>query len=98
MRLEQLDQLGEVSKRAGQAVDLVDHHDIDLAGSDVGEQGLQGRAFQRPAGEARQKAPQTRSQTQNLVLAYELGNDPLVKMITARAARAPTCYLGERKC
>ena len=52
MGIEQLDQLGEVGQRAGQAIDLVDHDDIDPAGSNVGEQPLQGRAVDRAAGEA----------------------------------------------
>jgi hypothetical protein len=30
--IKQLDQLGEIGQRAGEAVDLVDHHDGDLAG------------------------------------------------------------------
>ncbi len=51
-RIEDLDQLGEVEQRAGQPVDLVDHDDVDLAGCDVGEQPLQGRALQRAAREA----------------------------------------------
>ena len=52
MPVEKLDQLGKVSERAGQPVDLVDHHDIDLAGPDVGQQGLQGRAVERGTREA----------------------------------------------
>ncbi len=47
--VEHLDDLGEVGERAGQAVDLVDHHRIDLAGVDIGEQALQGGAFHRAA-------------------------------------------------
>ena len=50
--VEQLDQLGKVGKRAGEPVDLVDHHDVDLAGPDIGQQGLQGRAVQRGARDA----------------------------------------------
>ena len=50
--VEHLDQPGEVHQRAGQPVDLVDDHDVDPAGLDVGHQALQGRAFQRAAGEA----------------------------------------------
>ena len=52
MLVEYLDQPGEVHQRARQPVDLVDHHDIDLAGLDVGEQPLQRRAIERAAGEA----------------------------------------------
>jgi hypothetical protein len=44
-RVEDLDDLREV----GQAIDLVSHHSIDLAGLDVGEKLLQGRAVQRRA-------------------------------------------------
>src|SRR5690242_2760251 len=43
--VEELDQLGEVRQRARQAVDLVDHDDIELAGPHVIEQALQGRAI-----------------------------------------------------
>ena len=50
--VEQLDQLGEVRQRTGQAVDLVDDDDVDLSGSDVGQQPLQGRAIGIAAGEA----------------------------------------------
>ena len=50
--VEHLDQLGEIHQRAAEAVDLVDHHHVDAAGLDVGEQPLQRRAFQRRAGDA----------------------------------------------
>ena len=47
MFVEQLDQLGEVRQRPGQAVDLVDHDDVDLLRPHLIEQLLQGRADQR---------------------------------------------------
>src|ERR1700730_13178215 len=50
--VKQLDQLGEIGERAGQAIDLIDHHDGDLAGSDIGKEVLQGLAVERGAGEA----------------------------------------------
>ena len=50
--VEDLDDLGEVGQRAGQPVDLVDHHDVDRARGDVGEQPLQGRALHGAAGDA----------------------------------------------
>ena len=50
--IEDLDDLGEVGERAGQAVDLVDHDRIDLADPDVGEQLLEGGPLQGAAGEA----------------------------------------------
>ena len=40
MRFEQLDQLGEVGKRSGLAIDLVDDHHIDLALANGGKRGL----------------------------------------------------------
>jgi hypothetical protein len=33
--IEQFDQLGKVGKRSGQPVDLIDHDDVDLVGSDI---------------------------------------------------------------
>ena len=50
--VEQLDQLGEVRQRAGQAVDLVDDDDVDLSGSHILEQPLQRRAVGVATGEA----------------------------------------------
>ena len=50
MGVEQLDQLGEIRERAGQAVDLVDDDNIDPAVPDVGQQPLQGGALGRTAG------------------------------------------------
>ena len=52
MLVEQLDQLGEVRQRPGQPVDLVDDDDVDLAGLNVLQQPLQGRAVDVAAGEA----------------------------------------------
>jgi hypothetical protein len=42
VRLEQLDQLGKIRQRAGQTVDLVNHHSIDFAGPDIRQERLQG--------------------------------------------------------
>jgi hypothetical protein len=50
--IEHLDDLGEVGERAGQPIDFVGHHHIDLAGLDVGEKLLQCGAVHRGAGEA----------------------------------------------
>ena len=52
MLVEQLDQLGEIRQRPGQPVDLVDDDDVDLAGPDLGQQLLQGRAVERGPGKA----------------------------------------------
>ena len=43
--------LAKSVERAGQAVDLVDHHDIDQALIDISQQTLQRRSLHRPAGQ-----------------------------------------------
>src|SRR3546814_5375202 len=52
LAVEDLDDPGEVGERAGQAVDLVDHHDVDFAVANVGKQLQQGRTLHAAAGEA----------------------------------------------
>ena len=52
VRIEQFDQLGEIGQRPGQAVDLVDDDDVDLAGPHVCKKPLQGRAVGIAAGKA----------------------------------------------
>ena len=47
MGIEGLDQFGKVGQRAGQAVDLVDHDNVDRPGTDVGQHLLQGRPVHR---------------------------------------------------
>jgi hypothetical protein len=47
MLVEQLDQLGEIRQRLGQPVDLVHHYNVYLAGPDLGEKLLEGRAVER---------------------------------------------------
>ena len=42
MLVEQLDELGKIRQRAGQAVDLVDHDDVDLVGPHILQEPLQG--------------------------------------------------------
>ena len=51
MLVEQLHQLGEVSQRAGQTVDLVDDDDVDLAAADVAQHLSQRRAVEGGAGQ-----------------------------------------------
>jgi hypothetical protein len=52
MLIKEFDELGEVGERAGQAIDLVDHDDVDPPLSDVGQESLQGRAVQGATREA----------------------------------------------
>ena len=42
-RIEDLDDLGKIGQRAGQPVDLVDHHGINPTRDDIGEQPSQRR-------------------------------------------------------
>src|ERR1700694_1854331 len=50
MRIEQLDEFGEVPQRPCQTVDLVDNDDVNLPGTDIVQQSLQVRSVGRPAG------------------------------------------------
>ena len=50
--VKQLHELREVGERPGQAIHLVDDHDVDPALPDGGEQLLEARAIQAAAGEA----------------------------------------------
>ena len=52
MLIEEFHQLGKIGERTGQPVDLVDDDDVDLAGADIVQQTLQGRAVGVAAGEA----------------------------------------------
>ena len=47
MPVEDVHELGKVSQRPAETVDLVDHHHIDKAVLDILKQELQGRAVQR---------------------------------------------------
>ena len=51
MALEDVDHSREVSQRSRQAIDLVDHHDVDPAGLDVGQQPLERRPVHVATGE-----------------------------------------------
>src|SRR5271166_5471516 len=52
MRVEELDQLGEVGERARQPVDFVDHDHVDATSAHVVEQPFEGRPLHRAAGVA----------------------------------------------
>ena len=49
MSFKHIDQLGEIRQRAAQAIDLVDHDDVDQPRLDVAQQPLQCRPLKRPA-------------------------------------------------
>ena len=46
MLIEEFNQLGEVGKRPCQAIDLVDHNNVDQAFPDILHQALQGGALE----------------------------------------------------
>jgi len=46
VRIEELDEPDKIGERPRQPVDLVDDHDVDAAGLDIGDQVLQGRPLQ----------------------------------------------------
>ena len=52
LRVEELDQFGEVGERTGQAVDLVDDDDVELIQPNGVEKPLQSRTLETAAGEA----------------------------------------------
>ena len=70
MGVELLDQLGEVSQGSGQAVDLVDDDDVDLALPDRAEKGLQGGSVETRAGIA-------------AVIVAAVGEDPALMSLAA---------------
>jgi hypothetical protein len=45
MGIEQFDQFCKVSQRSGEAIDLIDHDDVDLVGSDIVQKLLQVRTI-----------------------------------------------------
>jgi hypothetical protein len=49
--IEQLDELGEISKRAGQPIDLVNQYNVDRACPDIRQELLQSGPLERGAGE-----------------------------------------------
>ena len=80
MLVKELNQLGEVGERSGEAIHLVDDDHVDATGSDLAEQPLQRRSLHRSAREAaiviaaRQAAPAF----MGLALNVGLGCLPLV--------------------
>ena len=73
MRVEHVDDLGEVGQRAGQPVDLVDDHDLHFAGLDVGEQPLERRPLHRAAGEAAVVVEVAHGDPAGVLLARDVG-------------------------
>jgi len=51
MGIEQLNDLGEISERAGEPIDLVNQHNVDRPRPDIGQELPHGRTLERGAGE-----------------------------------------------
>jgi hypothetical protein len=49
--IEQLDELGKISERAGQTIDLIDQHNVDRPRPDIRQELLQSGPVERGAGE-----------------------------------------------
>jgi hypothetical protein len=50
--VKELHELGKISEGARQAIDFVDHYDVDLTAAEIAQQRLQRRPVQGGAGEA----------------------------------------------
>ena len=73
MRVEQIDELGEIGKRAGEAVHLVDDDHIHAAVPHSLEQKLQGRAVERSARESSVIEPVGHERPALVGLALDIG-------------------------
>ena len=78
MLVEQLDELCEIGERPGQAVDLVHHDDVHLAGTDIVQQTLQGRAVGVAAREAAIVVFGAQQRPAGMGLAFDIGLRGLV--------------------
>jgi hypothetical protein len=73
LRVEELDQPGEIGERAGQPVDLVHDHDIDPARPHIGEQALRRGSLEIAAGEPAIVVAVSRQQPTLVPLAANVG-------------------------
>ena len=73
MGVENVDDLGEISERTRQPVDLVDNDDLNLAGLDVLQKPLQRRPLHRPAGQASVVIHVGKRDPSGMTLAHDIG-------------------------
>src|SRR6266403_2582055 len=78
MRIEQLDQFGEVRQRPCQTVDLVDNDDVNLPGADIVQQSLQVRTVSRPAGVSAIVVPRTDQGPAGMGLTLDIGGGSII--------------------
>ena len=73
MRIEDVDNLGEIGKRPGQPVDFVDNDDLNLPGLDVLQKPLEGRPLHRTAGQAAVVVHVRKRDPAGMTLAHDVG-------------------------
>ena len=73
MFVEDFDRLCEVGEGTGETVDLVDNDNVELAGSDLVQKILQGRAIQGSAGQAAVVEPVPNPYPSFVGLALDIG-------------------------
>ena len=79
MRIEQIDQFGEVRQRPCQTVDLVDNDDVNLPGADIVQQSLQVRTVSRPARVSAIVVPRTDQGPAGMGLTLDIGGGSIVR-------------------
>jgi hypothetical protein len=79
--VKQFHQLCKIGQRPGQAIDLVDHNDVHLAGADIVQQTLQGRAVGIAAREAAIVVFGAQQRPAGMGLAFDIGLRGLVLSI-----------------
>ena len=78
MLVEQLDQLGEICQRPGEAVDLVDNDDVNFPGADIVQQSLQVRSVSGPAGISPIVIARTDQGPAGMGLAFNVGGGGII--------------------
>ena len=73
VRIEDVDDLGEIGKRPGQAVDLVDNDDLNLPGLNVLQKPLERRPLHRTAGQAAVIVHVAKRDPSGMTLAHDIG-------------------------
>jgi hypothetical protein len=73
VRIENVDNLGEIGKRPCQPIDLVDNDDLNVPGLDVLQKPLEGRPLHRPAGQATVVIHVAKRDPAGVTLAHDIG-------------------------
>jgi hypothetical protein len=73
MGIQHINNLGEIGERPGEAVDLIDNDDLNLAGLDVLQKPLEGRPLHGPAGQASVVIHIGKRDPSGMTLAHDVG-------------------------